>query len=124
MKRRALVFISSFAFVMLSLSSCGASNSTVGTSANNCLVPLAAALRSHHLGSQLLGVRLVSNAVATKFHFVRYKTRGDICLVGFRLPNSPPLNASMVVYAYNQNSSRVIGVRVIDRHSFRITHLV
>ncbi len=123
MRRRTVGVISSVALT-LSLSSCGASNSTVGTSANNCLIPLAAALRSHHQGTQLLGVRLVSSEVAMRYHFIRSTTHRDVCLVGFRLSSSASDSDSMVVYAYYQSSSKVVGVRTMQRHRFRINHLL
>ncbi len=121
--RTAVAIAVSSTLAVISLSGCGASNSTRGSSANNCLIPLAAALRSHHLGDQLLGVRLVSPQVAMRLHLVKYPGREDICLVGFRLRGSAQVHSSMVVYSYDQNSAKVIGVRVMQRHAFRLNHL-
>jgi hypothetical protein len=108
----------------VALSSCGASNSTVGTSANNCLVSLAAALRSHHLGSTLVGVRLVSPEVAYRYHFTSTLLHQNVCLVGFKLSGTNGHRRAMAVYAYSENSANSIGVRIVERHRLRITHLI
>lgn len=108
-------------FIVLGLTSCGASNSTLGTSATNCLVSLSAAMHGSHKGYRLAGVRLVRSAVARKYGF-DVPPRRDVCLVGFVRVSEGREGPHMRLYAYAENSARSYGERQIWRHELRIGH--